>query len=53
MAGLGLGSWSAGKLIRRHQERLAFPPLRLYALLEFLIGVSALAVPAQLVWGHR
>lgn len=52
MAGLGVGSWPAGKFMRRHQDRIIFP-LRLYALLELLIGLSALAVPAQLVWGHR
>ncbi len=53
MAGLGAGSWFAGALLRRYQGRINFPPLRLYALLEFLIGVSALVVPAELVWGHR
>ena len=53
MAGLGLGSWLAGGFIRRHGDGLKFPPLRLYALLELLIGVSALAVPTELVWGHR
>jgi spermidine synthase len=53
MAGLGLGSWGAGALIRRYGARLSFPPLRLYALAEFLIGLSSLAVPAELAWGHR
>lgn len=53
MVGLGAGSWFAGALLRRYQGRIRFPPLRLYALLEFLIGVSALVVPAELVWGHR
>jgi spermidine synthase len=53
MVGLGAGSWFAGALLRRYQGRISFPPLRLYALLEFLIGVSALVVPAELVWGHR
>lgn len=53
MAGLGVGSWSAGKFTRCYQEQVTFPPLRLYAVLELLIGVSAFAVPAQLVLGHR
>ena len=53
MAGLGAGSWAAGILVRRYGERISFPPLRLYALAEFLIGCSALAVPRQLFWGHR
>ncbi len=53
MAGLGLGSWAAGSLIRRYQGRTNFPPLRLYALCEMLIGISALLVPLQMLWGHR
>src|ERR1700681_2371448 len=53
MAGLGAGSWFAGALMRRYAARINFPPLRLYALLELLIGFSALVVPAELVWGHR
>jgi spermidine synthase len=53
MAGLGLGSWAAGILVRRYGERVSFPPLRLYALAELLIGISALAVPLELRWGHR
>lgn len=53
MTGLGAGSWGAGVLVRRYGDRLNFPPLRLYALAEFLIGCSSLAVPAQLLWGHR
>jgi spermidine synthase len=53
MTGLGLGSWGAGALVRRYGQRLGFPPLRLYALAEFLIGLSSLAVPAELAWGHR
>jgi predicted membrane-bound spermidine synthase len=43
MAGLGIGSVAAGTWIRRHGEEIRFPPLRLYALTELLIGVSALA----------
>jgi spermidine synthase len=53
MAGLGLGSWAAGTLIRRYEGRTSFPPLRLYALCELLIGFSALLVPLQMLWGHR
>jgi spermidine synthase len=52
MAGLGLGSWVAGTLIRRYEGRSSIPPLRLYAVCEFLIGVSALMVPLQMLWGH-
>ena len=53
MAGLGLGSWGAGYAIRKYGDRINTPPLRLYALTELLIGVSALAVPYQLSWGRR
>ena len=53
MAGLGAGSFAAGALIRRHQDQIDFPPLRLYALAELLISVSAYLVPFQLMWGHR
>ena len=53
MAGLGIGSVAAGAWVRRHGERIRFPPLRLYALTELLIGVSALVVPLELAWGHR
>jgi spermidine synthase len=53
MAGLGAGSWAAGALVRRYGGQIKSPPLRLYALTELLIGVSALVVPAELVFGHR
>ena len=53
MAGLGLGSWGSGWLIRKHGHRIQFPALRLYALAEFLIGVSALLVPYELKFGRH
>jgi len=53
MAGLGLGSWASGRLIRRYEARVNFPPLRFYALAELLIGASALVVPLQLALGRR
>jgi spermidine synthase len=53
MAGLGLGSWGSGVLLRKYEARITFPPLRLYALTELLIGVSALLVPYELLWGRR
>jgi predicted membrane-bound spermidine synthase len=52
MGGLGVGSWAAGVFVRSYGNRVRFPPLRLYALTELLIGVSALAVPQELFWGH-
>ncbi len=52
MAGLGLGSWGSGRLIRRYGDRLSFPALRIYALTELLIGLSALLVPQELLWGR-
>jgi len=53
MAGLGGGSWLAGVLVRRHGDRLRISPLRIYGLLELLIGISALAVPVELAFGSR
>ena len=53
MAGLGAGSWIAGWAIRRYGERIRFPALRLYGIIELLIGVSALMVPLQLTWGSH
>ena len=53
MAGLGAGSWATGALIRSRGQRLKLPPLRLYALAELLIGVSAVIVPIELARGHR
>ena len=52
MAGLGLGSWGSGYAIRKYGDRIKTPPLGLYALTELLIGISALVVPHQLLWGR-
>jgi len=52
MAGLGLGSWGSGYLIRRFEKNLAWSALRLYGATEFLIGISALLVPHELLWGR-
>ena len=50
MAGLGLGSWGTGVLVRR----VAAAPRMLcfYALAEFLVGISALFVPHELKLGR-
>lgn len=48
MAGLGLGSWGAGRLCRRFKSKPASHDLRLYAGAELLIALSAIAVPALL-----
>jgi spermidine synthase len=50
MIGLGIGSWGAGWYVRRRTMRL--PSLRLYALVELLIGVSALVVSGELAQGR-
>ncbi|MDQ1390013.1 MAG: spermidine synthase, partial [Acidobacteriaceae bacterium] len=52
MGGLGLGSWANGKWIRGHGEEISFPPLRLYAVIELLIGASGILVPYELRLGH-
>src|ERR1700686_583709 len=46
MMGVGLGSWLSGHLSRRFHGK--FHALRIYALLELLIGLSALIVPLEL-----
>lgn len=53
MAGLGLGSWAAGSLVRAYGKRITIHPLKLYGVTELLIGCSALVVPLQLSYGHR
>ncbi len=52
MAGLGVGSLAAGHLVRKYAQRLTSPPLRLYAIAEFLIGCSAIIVPLELRTGR-
>lgn len=52
MAGLGLGSWVSGRWLLR-PSRESFSALRLYALIEFLIGVSGIVVPYGLLWGRH
>lgn len=53
MAGLGLGSWGSGRLIRRFANRIHVPALRFYALIELMIGISAILVPHLLSWGRH
>jgi spermidine synthase len=53
MAGLGVGSWAAGWMVRRFESRLRIPVLWLYAALEAGIGISALVVPLELAIGHH
>jgi len=45
MAGLGIGSWAGGIFIRRFDRSAAVWPLRLYALVELLIGLSGIVAP--------
>lgn len=52
MAGLGLGSWGSGYFIRKFEDQVAVPLLRIYASTELLIGISALLVPHELSWGR-
>jgi len=53
MAGLGIGSWGSGRLIRKFADHINSPALRFYALIELLIGISALLVPNVLLWGRE
>jgi spermidine synthase len=56
MAGLGVGSWGSGHLVRKYgtrlTSRLASRPLLLYAMAELLIGCSAVIVPLELRAGR-
>jgi spermidine synthase len=52
MAGLGLGSWASGRWLRPSEPSREFSALRLYALMELLIGLSGLVVPVGLTWGR-
>jgi spermidine synthase len=53
MAGLGLGSWGSGYAIKKYGGRVKTSAMRLYALAELLIGISAVAVPYELLLGRR
>jgi len=52
MIGLGLGSWTAGRCVRKWGASWRLPSLRLYAAVELLIGVSALSVSWELAQGR-
>ena len=52
MAGLGLGSWASGWWLRKYEDGLRFPALRLYGIVELLIGVSGIIVPYEIGWGR-
>jgi spermidine synthase len=52
MAGLALGSWGVGRLGRRLERAAPRWPLQFYALVEIVIGLSALTVPYELAWGR-
>src|SRR5215469_1190071 len=51
MAGLGLGSWAAGRWTRLGRGWRVPTPV-VYAALEAVIGLSALLVPRELLWGR-
>jgi spermidine synthase len=53
MVGLGWGSWASGMWIRRRGGRIGIPAPRIYAAIEFLIGVSGIVVPFELGFGRR
>ena len=52
MAGLGLGSWASGRLIRYREPKSGSSALGLYAAAELAIGISALVVPVELAGGR-
>jgi spermidine synthase len=48
MAGLGLGSWAAGRWLRDREGRASISPVLLYALTELTIGIFSILVPHEL-----
>src|SRR5207247_1951015 len=52
MAGLALGSWTAGRLARRLEARTPAAALRLYGAAELFIGLSGIVVPLGFRWGR-
>jgi len=52
MAGLALGSWAGGRLVRRLENRPAAFFVRLYGIAELTIGISGLVVVGLLRWGR-
>ncbi|MDX6768776.1 MAG: hypothetical protein SF051_04540 [Elusimicrobiota bacterium] len=52
MAGIGLGSWAAGRMSRAISGRPAAFDLRSYAVCEAVIAVGALAAPRLFSLGH-
>jgi predicted membrane-bound spermidine synthase len=53
MAGLALGSWIGGRMVSRAESWGPARPLRLYGLVELLIGASGLSVPYLLQFGYE
>jgi spermidine synthase len=52
MAGLALGSWGGGKLVRRMSKRSAGFFIALYSATELIIGISGVVVPPLLRAGR-
>jgi predicted membrane-bound spermidine synthase len=53
MAGLGLGSWASGRWLDAPGSGSRVSALRVYALIELLIGASGLVVPFAFLWGRH
>lgn len=53
MAGLSLGSWGGGRLVSRLRTGTAGTFLRLYGIVEVIIGLSGLIVAPLLKSGHH
>jgi spermidine synthase len=51
MAGIGIGSLLSGRYIRLHENQIR-SPAKYYAVIELLIGLSAICVPYQFLAGH-
>src|ERR1043165_6765623 len=53
MLGLSLGSWAGGRFVSGIVRRTTFSAATFYAAAEFMIGLSAFAVPKVFALGER
>ena len=53
MLGLALGSWAGGQFIGRWTRKTGWPAVIFYGLAEFVIGLSAFAVPRLFAAGEQ
>jgi spermidine synthase len=53
MLGLSLGAWAGGRWVAQASRRFSLPPVSVYGLAEFGIGIGAFTVPRLFRLGER